>query len=128
MPVKRDQDAFWSAIDEGRFVAQKCAQCGALRHPPAPNCARCGSGRWDLQTLSGRGTILSWVISRHPSQIDDDPKTVILVALEEGLHFVSILVDREQAAIGATVEAEIVRDGGNSLPVFRTAPQREDVA
>jgi uncharacterized OB-fold protein len=120
MRAKRDQDFFWEAIDRGDFQAQKCLACGTLRHPPSPICARCGSGEWVGQSLSGRGTIHSWLFCRHPINPDSASRLVVLVDLEEGLRFISNLLDTENAKVGAPVALEFGEVNGQRLPLFRT--------
>lgn len=121
MPAKRDQDVFWEAVDRGELVAQRCLGCGALRHPPSPDCAACRSEEWELQPLSGRGVIHTWIVSRHPSRPDIPPRLAILVDLEEGLRMASNLIDAENAAVGAQVALEFGEVDGDLLPLFRTA-------
>jgi uncharacterized OB-fold protein len=121
MPAKRDQDFFWEGVDRGELLCQKCLGCGALRHPPLPRCGGCGSGAWEERRLSGRGVIHTWIVSRHPSQPDPTPRVVVLVDLEEGLRFVSNLVDAEAAEAGAPVELEFREVDGRRLPLFRKA-------
>jgi uncharacterized OB-fold protein len=126
MPAKRDQDFFWDGVDRAELLAQKCAGCGGLRHPPLPACPGCGSADWTAEKLSGRGVILTWVVSHHPSLPDPEPQLVILVDLAEGLRLVSNLVDAENARIGAPVAVEFGEVKGRRLPLFRTVqPQRE---
>src|SRR3954470_13202687 len=83
-PVSRDDQFFWVAAAEGRLVIQRCADCGTLRHPPAPMCGTCGSLEWDTAESAGRGRIVSWISSLHPNRPDDAPRIVILVQLEDG--------------------------------------------
>jgi uncharacterized OB-fold protein len=128
MPAKRDQDVFWEAIDRGELVAQRCQGCEKLRHPPAPTCAGCGSEDWELERLSGRGVIHTWIVSRHPSRPDIAPRLVVLVDLEEGVRMASNLIDAENAAVGAPVTLEIGEMGGDLLPFFRTAASKEAAA
>jgi len=118
----RDEDFFWSGVDEGRLLAQKCAACGTLRHPPAPMCGTCNALGWEPHALSGRGRIFSWLISKHPTQPDAEPRTVILVDLDEGLRMVSNLRGGDTPAIGATVGVFFADIGGARLPQFRIAP------
>ena len=39
--VTDDSAPFWEAARDGRLVAQRCAGCGELHHPPRPECPRC---------------------------------------------------------------------------------------
>jgi uncharacterized OB-fold protein len=119
LAAKREQDFFWEGVDRGEFLAQKCLGCGELRHPPAPACPGCRSAEWAAVPLSGRGRIHTWIVSRHPSQPDPAPKLVILVDLDEGLRFVSNLVDAENVEVGAPVVLEFGEVKGRRLPLFR---------
>jgi uncharacterized OB-fold protein len=121
MNAGRDQDFFWEGIDCGKFLAQCCADCAALRHPPSPACANCGSLEMTLEQLSGRGTVCSCIVSRHPSQPDAPSRLVIIVELEEGLRFVSNLVDADRSEIGVPVQLVIRDFNGKLLPLFRPA-------
>ena len=115
----RDEDFFWAGVDEGRLLAQKCLGCGALRHPPSPICAQCQSLEWEPQPLSGRGKVFGWLISKHPSKPDAQPRTVVLVELEEGLRLVSNLSGGGETSIGKAVEACFEEVDGVRLPQFR---------
>jgi uncharacterized OB-fold protein len=128
MPAKRDQDVFWEGVDRGELVAQRCQGCGALRHPPAPDCPTCGSEDWEAEALSGRGVIHTWIVSRHPSRPDIPPRLVVLVDLAEGVRMASNLVDPENAAVGAPVALEFGEVDGDRLPLFRTTAAKEAAA
>jgi uncharacterized OB-fold protein len=120
MPAKRDEDFFWEGVDRGEFLAQKCSGCGKLRHPPLPACAHCGSLDWAPHALSGRGTIYAWLVAQHPTQPDPEPQLAILVDLDEGLRFVSNLIDAKNVKVGASVALEFGEVKGKLLPLFRT--------
>jgi uncharacterized protein len=120
MQARRDQDFFWEGIDRGELLAQKCGDCGTLRHPPLPRCGHCGSEVWKAEALSGEGTILAFIESVHPSRRDEEPRCVCLVDLPEGLRMVSSLLDPENAANGAAVKFEITEYDGQMLPMIRT--------
>jgi uncharacterized protein len=91
--VAEDDRYFWDGVAEHRLLVQRCAACGTLRHPPSPMCGNCGSLEWDTQESSGRGRVLTWILSRHPNQPDAEARVVVLVELEEGVRVVSNLVD-----------------------------------
>ena len=82
---------FWDGVDDGQLLFQRCANCGMLRHPPAPMCGDCHSLEWNAEPVSGRGTVYTWIVSHHPTEPDADPRIVVLVELEEGVRFVSNL-------------------------------------
>ena len=67
-PVDRDDPLFapfWEGTEAGELRVQRCAECGALRWPPRPMCARCHSMRTDWVAVEPRGTLFSWVGVEH---------------------------------------------------------------
>ena len=120
-----DTQFFWDGVKEHRLLIQRCAACGALRHPPRPMCPTCSSFEWDTLEASGRGSVYSFVMPRHP-QLPwfDDGYIVALVELEEGTRLVTNLVgvDPEAVSIGMPVVVRFDEfDGGLVLPLFTRA-------
>ena len=125
-PIVTDDSAvFWDAATEGRLVAQRCGDCGVLRHPPRPMCPHCHSLNIDVVDLSGRGTIYSYAILHHPQHpAFDYPVFAVLVDLDEGIRVVSNIVGvaKDEIRIGMLVEVDFVPTaGGQKVPVFRPA-------
>jgi uncharacterized OB-fold protein len=116
-----DDAFFWDGAAHDLLLIQRCAECGVLRHPPAPMCGNCGSLEWDTLDASGRGRIVSWMVSLHPNRPDDAARVVILVQLEEGVRLVSNLVDppHEGPYDDLGVEVEFRDDRGTRTPFFR---------
>ena len=117
-----DTQFFWDGCKDGRLLIQRCDGCGTLRHPPRPMCPQCHSLEWTAIEASGRGTVYSFVMPRHPAMpfLDDD-YIVALIELEEGTRLVSNLVDvaPENAAIGMPVRVRFdAFDGDVVLPMF----------
>jgi uncharacterized OB-fold protein len=95
-----DTQFFWDGVREHRLLIQRCAQCGALRHPPRPMCPECQSLEWDTVEASGRGTVYSFVVPHHPPlPWFPEPYVVALVDLEEGTRIVTNLVGVVPAAV-----------------------------
>ena len=61
-----DTKFFWDGLKDGRILIQRCKDCSKLRHPPRPMCPHCNSLAWDTVEASGRGTVHSFVLPRHP--------------------------------------------------------------
>jgi len=118
-----DTAFFWEGAKRGELLAQRCAYCGDLQHPPRPMCPRCHSVRRELVRLSGRGEVYSWIIPRHPQPVGfAEPPVVVLIRLDEGLHLVSNLVGVAPGEIrnGVRVQVEFEPTaGGYAVPVFR---------
>jgi uncharacterized protein len=120
-----DNEFFWKGLREHRLLLQRCTECEALRHPPRPMCPSCRSVSWDAIEASGRGTVYSFVIPRHPPlPWFPEPYVVALVDLEEGTRFVTNIVGiaPDEVTIGMPVEVRYEQfDGDLVLPLFAPA-------
>ena len=121
--VTDDSEAFWAAVGDGRLVAQRCLGCRRFRHPPRPICPHCHSLDHELFALAGKGTVYSYAVLHHPQhRAFSYPLVVALVDLDEGVRFVTNLVDVEPSdvRIGMAVEVVLVPiDHDMAVPVFR---------
>src|SRR5258708_3125270 len=122
----RDQDFFWEGVKAGKLLFQKCEECGAIRQPPGPMCPHCQSLRWIAHESRGRGTVSAWLVSKHPTKPDENPRIVALVDLEDGVRMITNLQEIEGAevALGMPVELFFADVSGNTLPQFRPATER----
>ena len=125
-PVITDDNAFyWEAAAEGKLVAQRCGNCGVLRHPPRPMCGHCQSLEIEVVPLSGSGTLYSYAVLHHPQHpAFDYPVLAALVDLDEGIRLLSELADVEPSdiAIGMPLTAGFAPTvDGMAVPVFRAA-------
>jgi uncharacterized protein len=121
----RDTAYFWEGTQAGELRIQTCNACGALRHPPGPACPACGAMDRGHVVASGRGTVFSYVVHRHPPVPGRElPILLVVVDLEEGVRMVGELVetDAEKIEIGMPVVVDFRRiDGDLTLPVWRQA-------
>jgi uncharacterized protein len=125
-PIRTDDNEFfWAAAQEGRLVAQRCAGCGQIRHPPRPMCPRCGSLGHDVVDLAGTGTVYSYSVLHHPrNPLFDYPVLAALVDLDEGIRLVTNLVNVDPAAIriGMPVRVRFADAADDTaVPVFEPA-------
>lgn len=123
-PIQRiDTAFFWEACERGEFVAQKCPSCDVLWHPPRPMCPHCHSTEKTVETLSGKGKLMSWVKQVTPGAFGfAEPPVAALIELEEGLRLVSNLegVATEDIKIGMAVTVDFAKtSGGKAVPIFR---------
>ena len=84
--IDPDSAPFWAGLRNRRLVAQRCARCQTLRWPLRSVCAACRARDWTEQTLSGRGTVYSWIGVHHPTVPTPPsllPYWIALVAVEE---------------------------------------------
>jgi uncharacterized OB-fold protein len=118
-----DSAFFWEGAREERLLAQRCAVCGRLRHPPRPMCPGCSSLDVDIVELSGRGTLYSAVALHYPQHPRFEyPVLGALVDLDEGIRLVTNVLDVsiDEAVLGMRVDVTVLAvEGGFRIPVFR---------
>jgi len=92
----RDNAPFYEAAKRGELRFQRCSACGRFRHYPRPVCPHCLSREFSWELSSGRGTVYTWTIVRGPTLPAFQhklPYNVVDVLLDEGVHFVSEVLD-----------------------------------
>jgi len=119
--VGRDTAYFWEGTAAGELRIQQCGGCGALRHPPGPSCPECHAFDRQYAVASGRGTLFSYVVHRHPPIPGYQLPIVIgLVDLEEGPRLVAALEGVDEPEIGMQLRIGFRRiDDDLTLPVWR---------
>lgn len=112
LPVPtRETAPFWEATRRGELVLQRCASCGRFRHYPRPTCPACLAAEYRWERATGRGTVWTWTIVRGPTLPAFEaklPYNVVDVLLDEGVHFVSEVLDCPPDAIRAGLPVEAV--------------------
>jgi uncharacterized OB-fold protein len=122
----RDDDFFWAGVSDGRLLFQECGECGAVRHPPGPQCPGCQSFEWQPKAAAGTGTVCAWIESKHPTRPDENPRIVALIELPEGVRLVSNLRDVRLADVrdGMPVTVFFEAIDGKIVHQFRPAGER----
>lgn len=89
-----DTEPFWEAAKNHILTACQCGACGHFRMPPSPYCPECSSTEKTWPTLSGTGTVFSYVVcNRNP-------------ATGEPFVYVPVVVDLDGAP-GARLNANV---------------------
>lgn len=119
----RDTAFFWEGTAAGELRVQSCEACGTLRFPPGPACPACDALDRGYVVASGRGTVFSYVVHRHPPVPGRElPILIGLIDLDEGVRMVGELVgvEAEEIEIGLPVQVDFRRvDDDLTLPVWR---------
>jgi uncharacterized protein len=132
LAVASDSDSafYWDGAAEGRLLAQRCAACERLWHPPGPVCPHCQGLDWSIADLPLTGELYSVAEVHEPGSPIQG--THYLVALAEfadphGGPPVRIAANLRDASLGAatigaaaTVQFEALADG-RALPQLRLA-------
>ncbi len=77
---------FWAGAARHELRIPHCDRCGRACWYPRERCRYCGGTRFTWRTMSGRGTLFSWVVVTHaflPHFGDLVPFVPGLVALDE---------------------------------------------
>ena len=113
---------YWAAARRGVILLQRCGDCGAVLHPPAPVCPG-GGHELEWFEAAGLGRLVSFTSvahAAHPAVADRLPYLIALVELDEGPRIICNLA-RGQAAeprLGARVVFRLgPAAGGLELPV-----------
>ncbi|MFZ4586048.1 MAG: Zn-ribbon domain-containing OB-fold protein [Acidimicrobiia bacterium] len=114
LPDLNDEDGapFWAAAADHRLVVQRCARCALRTMPPRPMCPTCRGTEFAWETLSGRGTIWSYVVAHPPllpAYAEFAPYPVVTVSIDEDplIRFVGNLVRSSNAPINSVDPATI---------------------
>jgi uncharacterized OB-fold protein len=124
--VTPDTAFFWAGTAAGELRIQRCAGCGALRHPPGPMCPACGQpGDGGYVVAAGTGEVFSYVVHHHPPVPGKKlPMVVALVQLPEGVRMVGEMPGTrpDRVRIGLPVRVAFGRvDDDLTLPAWRPA-------
>lgn len=77
---------FWAGAARGELRIPRCDACGRLCWYPREQCRYCKGEAFTWETMSGRGTLFSWVVVTHaflPQFSELVPFVPALVALDE---------------------------------------------
>jgi uncharacterized OB-fold protein len=121
-PVDAESAPFWEGTRQGELRMQQCARTGRLIFPPRARSPFAPHVPPVWTTVSGRGTIWSFVVPHPPllpAYAELAPYNVILVALDEdpSVRLVGNLVARPGGAINE-VDPHSIEIGARVRAVF----------
>jgi uncharacterized protein len=120
--ITSDLAPFWDGLNSGQLVLQNCSSCGRSRYPVAPVCPYCRTSAFKWKTVSGAGSVFSW-IRYHKSYLPEFeplmPYCVLSVQLDAGPRMFGRLASLSQPStdMRVTVIGERWADG-RILPAF----------
>ena len=119
-PPNPENQEFWDAAAQGRYLVKHCAACGASHYYPRALCPFCFSDRTEWKPASGKATIYSFSVMRRV----DEPYAVAYVTLEEGPTLMTNIVDCDLDKLRIDQSVRVVfkpTEGGPPLPMFTPA-------
>lgn len=121
--IGRYDGPFWEHTKNHELRLQQCTACRKFRWPPAAVCDECLSPDFAWELVSGKGTLLSWVVfQRQYFPGIPTPYNCILIELDEGPLFISTLVGIDNGNIRSGIRVEVEFQNlpeQFTLPTFR---------
>lgn len=120
--ITPDNEPFYNALREGRFVLPYCMDCGRPHLPPGPVCPFCFSDSVEWRSASGRGRISTFTVVHKawfPAFVGDIPYNVVQVELDEGPRLTANVVGSPNESLEIGLAVEIVF--GDGIARFRLA-------
>lgn len=126
-----DDAPFWAACKQKRLVFQRCAACGAFRHPPLPCCARCGSAKCEWVEAPGQSELFSWTVCAGRPGTNQPERYVVGLVIFRACGNVRLVTNivspaPERLVLGMPVELAWESYGDGFVPRFRGC-EREDI-
>lgn len=119
---------FFAAAAEGRLVARRCTSCGHRFAPDVLSCTACRRTDATWETVSGAGTVISWVVTHQRGPAEPIRTVVALVELAEG-PWLTLPVDVDPTGGLTTGEAVTIgflrAEEGETVPVWRPVARTE---
>jgi uncharacterized protein len=125
---------FWAGAARHELRIPFCAACGRACWYPRERCRFCEGRDFEWRTMSGRGTLFSWVVVTHaflPQFADLVPFVPALVALDEdpAVRLATRVVDTDPDALAFDVPMRVTFrpltfagvDGEVTAPLFTPA-------
>lgn len=103
----------------GRFLIQRCGDCGKHVYYPRESCPHCGSAALEWTPPSGAGTVYAVTTVRR-KDTDGGNLNVCLIDLDEGVRLMSRVdnLPPDQVRIGQRVRARVEVKDGRGLVLF----------
>lgn len=134
--ITRDEAAHFRGRLEQQLLIDRCDDCAAWHHPPAPVCPACWSMSITPTRVTGNGTIHLAIFLHHgppaPGVDYSTPYPLVTVELDEqpGLRFSATVVGatNDEITIGRRVRLDWIDRGGEPVPAFRIADAKAGAA
>lgn len=122
---------FWDACREHRLSLQRCTHCRRFRFYPTVACPSCSSADQEWETVSGKGTVYSWIVvekTHDPYWRQHVPYICAVVELreQETLFMPGLLTGIEPSEVRAGMPVEVFFEDASpdvSLPRWRAESQ-----
>ena len=120
-------EPFFEGAKEGRFMLQRCEDCGTYRFQARFRCDVCRSPNSTWVEASGKATVISFAVMHqryHPAFFDELPYPLAVVELEEGPRLITSVAGVKAEALKAGMAMKAVYEEigeGVVIPKFTPA-------
>ena len=119
---------YWEHAGRGELAISRCSSCAEWHFPPPEFCRECGSADFEYVTLSGRGSVYTFIIQHHrvaPGFAAALPYAIALVTPDEApeVRLLGRVVDTPIGAVKIGKPAQVVfvdhKGGDFTIPCWR---------
>lgn len=117
-----ENEWFWEACDNERFLLQECDTCGTVRFYPASFCPNCHGETWNQLEATGTGELKTYTEVHYAASAafkEDTPYVVALVELDEGVDVMANIVDSDPSTIKIGAPVELVWEQREGQKIFQ---------
>jgi uncharacterized OB-fold protein len=119
---------FWDGLKQGKLMLQRNKQTGKAYFPPRPFDPRDPFAEVEWFEASGKGRLLSYVISHRPPPGFEAPFAIAVVETDEGIKMMTNIIDCPQTpeALQLDMRLELAPTKVNdeiTLPTWRPAKE-----
>lgn len=120
-----ETEPFWEGTAAGELRLQRCATCDAHYFPARPFCPTCLGDDVVWETVSGKGTLHTYVINHRAAPGFAPPYAIAVIQLDEGPRMMGNItgVDQTPEALVLDMPLQITFEqrGEMAVPVWEPA-------
>ena len=116
--ITPENQAFFEATKDGRFLLRRCDDCGKAHYYPRSICPLCGSDKTQWFEANGEGEIYTYSVLRKGAPI---PYCLAYVNLPEGVSVLTNIVDCDLDAVRIGQRVKVCfkpAEKGTMMPAF----------
>lgn len=123
--LNTDNRPFWEGCRNHELRFQRCNDCGHTRWPPSDLCPQCHSTEFNWLISKGIGRVYTFAVYHtafHRGFEADLPYTVAVVALDEGPHLLTNIIDCRPDKVRCDMPVGVIWEDVDeriTLPKFR---------
>lgn len=121
----KDTEWFWNRCNDEELVVLECDACESRRLLPSDSCTECWHEESNIIVCQGGGTIESYTVMHYPHSQPfegDVPYVIAIIEVDEGVRFMSNLVECEPNTVNIGDKVEIVWEQRDDQTIYQFKP------